>query len=694
MYNTVIHMKENIREYFNDLLKKSPLLTAVAAVKQKKQSRLFGNETRPLTGEEVLLLKKQGNRADDWAAIRVAQGFKTATIHNNSFSGECVLGAFSGASRKIRQGVSLPNGIYNSTIVNAEIGSSCMIRNTSLISRYLIKENAVVMGCGSLSSGADCSFGNGIPIAVGKETGGREVLSFAELDIETAGRLATRRGDQELQDAYRDFIAGYLKKLSLPYGVVDRGGMLLNSQTIENAYIGEDACIDGAVLVRNSTVLSGTDERTEISHGAYVVNSCVQWGCAVTTGAIVADSVLSEHSCVERQAKVTASIIGPNTVIGEGEVTSCLVGPFTAFHHQALLIAAVWPCGKGNVGYGANVGSNHTSRAPDQEIFCGEGMFFGLGVNIKFPADYSGAPYSIIATGVNTAPQKMEFPFSLIRQPPTLADGVSGYFNEIIPAWVLSDNLYMMMRNQEKYKNRNRAVRTPFNYEIFRPDIMDMVLTARNRLRAAAVDLQGGAATDAPDGASAGTAAAAAELQGAATVDTAGRNKVYTEEEIPGLGRNFLREQKRQKAEEAYTFCLEYYCLNGLYERSEELLRTGKETVRPLAAARKQGTASIYTIGTDNPRWEHQRGLLKAEGWDQRNPVENLERLIVILEKIAADTLRAKQKDDTKGEIIIADYKDSAVPAGDDEFVVSMTERTKQTVQRIREIIADLRAPA
>jgi hypothetical protein len=161
-----------------------------------------------------------------------------------------------------------------------------------------------------------------------------------------------------------------------------------------------------------------------------VRSSIVQWGCEVTTGAIVENSVLVEHSHVERHGKVAMSVIGPNTGIAEGEVTSCLVGPFVGFHHQALLIAAVWPEGKGNIGYGANVGSNHTSKAPDQEIFPGEGVFFGLGCSVKFPADFSDAPYSIIATAVPTLPQRVEFPFSLINKPSAAFPGISSSFGE------------------------------------------------------------------------------------------------------------------------------------------------------------------------------------------------------------------------------------------------------------------------
>src|SRR4029077_20042916 len=119
------------------------------------------------------------------------------------------------------------------------------------------------------------------------------------------------------------------------------------------------------------------------------------------------------------------------TCVAEGEVTASLVGPFVGFHHQALLIAALWPEGKGNVGYGANVGSNHTSKAPDQEFRAGEGLFLGLGVSIKFPSAFRRAPYSIIACGVNTLPQKVTFPFSLINAPSARWPGISLAYNEI-----------------------------------------------------------------------------------------------------------------------------------------------------------------------------------------------------------------------------------------------------------------------
>src|SRR5262249_53272965 len=140
--------------------------------------------------------------------------------------------------------------------------------------------------------------------------------------------------------------------------------------------------------------------------------------------------------------------------------------------------------GRGNVGCGAKVGSNHTSRAPDQECRPGEGAFFGLGVNVKYPCDLSGAPYSVIACGVCLPPQKVAFPFSLVNSPSGRWPGVPPAYNEIVPAWLLTDNLYALKRCEEKYRARNQARRSRFDFRVFRPDTVDRMRDACRRLEA------------------------------------------------------------------------------------------------------------------------------------------------------------------------------------------------------------------
>ncbi len=639
-------MDQTVQNMFSNLLKGSELIGSLQGLKNTRaKSRLFADTVRCLSEKEIGLLVAQGNLSPDWTKIRVAPGFLTDFIRNSTFHGECVLGVFSGASCEIATGVHVPDGIYGSTVVACEIGDGCCIKDCGLIANYCIHNNVVIFRTGSISVTNRCSFGNGISIPVGMETGGREVVSCAEIDVKIAEQVALQRQDKILQAAYEDLAHRYRESVTGDFGIIEAHACIKNSTEIKNVFIGKAARIDGVLLIDNCTILSSPEERTEISHGAIVRNSCVQWGCEITSMAVVTDSILTEHSHVERHGKVTASILGPNTGIAEGEVTSCLIGPFVGFHHQALLIAALWPEGKGNVAYGANVGSNHTSRAPDQEIFCGEGVFFGLGTNIKFPANFSQAPYSIFATGVNTLPQKIEFPFSLIQSLSMNFAGVSPSFNEIAPAWVLSDNIYMLLRNEGKYKKRNKAKRTDFEFTVFRPDILDKMVLARDRLSSVKK-----------------------------------KKNAYTGKDIPGIGKNVLREEKRCQAIDAYSFYIEYYCLLGLKDRVEEIMRSMP----------KEALASIYKVKTESALWEHQRILLLKEGLGKRSLKKNLSSLIVILDKITKDALLVKEKDDQRGAAIIPLYQETYKKAAEDSFIREITREYRMAAEKIKEIISSL----
>ncbi len=639
-------MNKILSKLVGGLLEKSRFVKSVSRLKDSEgKSRLYGKGVRPLSEDEIKRLKAGGNRCADWSRIQVKEDFAAEYITDTTFTGDCVIGRLGGEPVELDDGVSLPSGIYRSIIAGSEIGDGCLVVDTSLISNYVLREGCVVFGVGAIKASGDCCFGGGVEIAIGIETGGREVLSYAEMTIPVAEAVATRRDDPDFLEAYQDFVKSYVDSCGAAFGIVERGAIVRNTARVEDTYVGESALISGATLVQNAAVLSTADERTNISHGAFVRSSCLQYGCEAASMAIVDESVLTEHSHVERHGKVTQSIIGPNTGVAEGEVTASLIGPFVGFHHQAMLIAALWPEGKGNVGYGANVGSNHTSKAPDQEIWCGEGFFFGLGVNVKFPSDFTGAPYSLIATAVDTLPQKVEFPFALINKPRRTLEGVSPAYNEIFPAWVLSDNLYTVLRNEGKYKKRNKARRTEFVFDVFRRDIVEMMVRARDRLK-----------------------------------EISEPRDYYTDRDISGLGKNFITEKSRIKGIETYNLFIEYFALQGLAARAAELVE-GPGVESP---------ESVYTEKTDDANWAYRRTLLESEGFFRRSVGENLGRLMEIQEGIARDTERSKERDDIRGRKIIADYEYANTLASDDGFVKETWEKSKRVRMEIEELIAAL----
>ena len=191
----------------------------------------------------------------------------------------------------------------------------------------------------------------------------------------------------------------------------------MNSRQVKDVYIGDGGLVDNAELV-DSTLLSDVDEPSEVTGGArynsrmwlllrdFFAALLTVYGGRSSNRAVLSTRL---HACRTQCSVNTATstgtasfstpFLGPTVVslkaryqllslelpqlmctLPMHQVTSCLVGPFVGFHHQALLIACFWPSGKGNIGYGANVGSNHTLKAPDQELWPGEGLFFGLGV--------------------------------------------------------------------------------------------------------------------------------------------------------------------------------------------------------------------------------------------------------------------------------------------------------------------------
>lgn len=126
--------------------------------------------------------------------------------------------------------------------------------------------------------------------------------------------------------------------------------------------------------IQDCALLSTHDEPSCIAGGSLVHGCLIQPGVQINRHAIVKDSFLFEWSCIDQEAKVShpfsivpilpcigltkvscfcllvkvhQSIVCPDSAISTGECHHSLVGPFLGFHHQSLLIAALWPKGRG-----------------------------------------------------------------------------------------------------------------------------------------------------------------------------------------------------------------------------------------------------------------------------------------------------------------------------------------------------------
>lgn len=482
----------------------------------------------PVTNEQIEALQFRNNRSDNWKTIAVTTETDLDNIKNCTFEGEIH--------------IHLPAGVLSgSTFNNCFIEGPLTVRSTQSIKGMTLLPGSTVEYCGVIEW-------NDIPgvmqanINAGLETGERAVPIlpfFNHREVAFLGSAAGR-DDADKYTRYREEIKNKLT------GIIGRGSIVKNNSLIQNTLIQREAVIDNAGVVRGSILLPNSTAKD----GAIVRNSVLQWTSKVDSGAIVENSIVGECALVERHGKLTDSFLGADSVLGEGEVTASLVGPLTGIHHQCLLIAAMWPGGLGNIGYGANIGSNHTSRLPDQEIRPGTGQFFGLSTSVKFPSDFSDSPFTIIATGLTTLPQKVSFPFSLISLPQKRPLNIPDGWCQIIPAWMLQHNLYSILRNIWKFKNRTKSIHTPVNTIVFTDEVLNQVKDAKERLE---------------------------------------KNSHTT---MPGIGKNYLTEEHRLEGIEAYRKCIRSVELWNKYQSNELNASETGEMLDLLHFARKAAIAS------------------------------------------------------------------------------------------------------
>jgi len=634
-----IHFSENPDpvKFLSHYLAHSEFLSKIKLV----NDGIFPSEQlRYLTPQEIKVLLDQKNYARDWDTIKVTRDFTPEGIINNQFLGNAVIGRMTGVIHL--DDLSHPCGIINSTLYNVQIAGGTLVKNVHCLSDVALLPGAAVSNCNVVSHGNDHHFGIGREMALAIESGGREIKIFPEINIDVARILCRKRADRAMLAEYSSLIDQYIKAARSVWSVIAENGLAANTSKVVNFFLGAGAVIDNACAVENAVVLSDENEKVQLRDGAIIKNTMIQWGTEITTGAVVERAVFTEHSGAERHAKVLDSLIGANTTIAEGEVGSSLVGSFVGFHHQALLIAAYWPEGKGNISYGANVGSNHTGKKNDQEIWPGEGVFFGLDCAVKMPANYTESPYSIITTSCVTLPQKVTFPFSLINQPSVAVPGVSPAYNEIYPAWVLSDNIYMIMRNESKYRRRNKAKRIYIKFDIFRPSVIQKMIRARNIL---------------------------AGVQ---------ERVVYTDKHIPGLGKNFMLEAQRLNAVQTYTFYIRHFCLDTLFQ---------------IITAAEQPEKNLHILLQNdygNSYWAFVRTIFASEipeSTDGKCEIKQLAAIFIQMKQDIADAVFiSKQKDDIRGRLIIDDYEDAHVSAENDEFVLSMREQAENARELLKNI--------
>lgn len=590
----------------------SPLIRS----REEAENAFAARPRAAVTPEQVSQLEALGNTSENWSEVMVPGNFDPASVADCRFEGRVELG---GAGEGRYAGGGRP-GLYRSLLRNCRIDDEVSIIGCGRIERVFIGRGAEIEGVGRLSlTGNSSRFGNDLEL-FSEPLYSRALRAVAELPFDWAVRAtgpgAEGRRSLEFEEALRSAAGAYAQRFESTTAYVAAGASIRATPVVENCWVGAGVRIDAAGTLRDSTFWAEPERPTFIGDGAQVHASLVGPGCHIADQCLVRHTIVVEAARIGDQAIVKQSLIGPNVRLGECEINDSLLGPFATALHHSLVIAAWWPEGRGNIGYGANVGSNHTGRAPDQEIWPGEGVFFGLGCNIKLPSNFRGAPYTLIATATDTLPQKVLFPFSLISKSVHLPPGISRSLNEIRPGWALLHNAYGLERQNANQIARNLAVQTTLRPGAFHAELAPLLQEARARL----VD---GARDDFP---------------------------FYTEAEIPGLGKNFMTEEARREAIEAYAFGLSLIAARTLLSMIEE---AGGDPVVAVPESRRTAAFEFAgrILGNSEPV-ALVKAALSVEGeW---------------LDLVAA----SKSKDDMRGSRTLDDYAERHVSAGDDPLIL------------------------
>ncbi|MEQ8821830.1 MAG: DUF4954 family protein [Sumerlaeia bacterium] len=613
---------------------------------QQEHSAYFAEFPQPLAASAIGRLEAQGCRAEDWGRVLIAAFCPLDRIRNVHFAGDCWIGNLSGDAHCLEYGVPVERCLEDAHLRDVVIGDGCFVRGLAQGYRLRLMKTAGIFQCGIVAGGPGMQrvltdiesdvhyFGVERAIAFAPGGGNRRFAPFPTMESRMVAWLAENIGDSSVREEYAAFHDGLLRRIARGETVLGHGAIVQNTPRFLRSGLGPYGRVNGAKLVEECCLFSYPLHNTEVSEGATL--RFVQTGGGVRIeGAFCENVAFGESSWARHGALVTSSLIGPNSGVSGGECRSTYLGPFTAFHHQSLLIATYWPGGKGNVSAGALVGANHSGKAPDLEHWAGEGCFYGLGTRIKFPANFVEAPYTLVAAGVTTLPQKVAFPFSLINTPAVTMPDLSPALNEITPGWMLRGNVYGLLRSGGKYRSRNHAKREVLETRVLRPQFLQPLLDAERRLEETGTHNPAGYT---PEG-----------------------DPYYLEIQAPGIGKNFLTEKSRVLALQDYAF-----------GRSLILALTIVEAWEGLGSKEPGLVAEIAELDAlpDEPR--------TAAGWDRlaRQPWGQAIRAVLpALEEALRRALHNRQGDAQRGERLIPDHRAIHGRPRDEEFLKTFEQK-------------------
>ncbi len=429
---------------------------------------------RKLTEEEILLLKSQSCIADNWDNVLVADGFTTDYVHHTRFSGEVKLGLFE-KEFTMRGGIKKHAGLRHVSLHNVTVGDNCCIENIqNYIANYDIGEDSFIENVDIILVDGCSTFGNGVEVAVLNETGGREVLINDKLSAHQAYILALYRHRPELISRMKTMAEHYSKKHSSDRGTIGKRVMILNSGSICNVRIGDDARICGTCRLSNGSINSNQYAPVHIGHGVICDDFIISSGSHVDEGTMLTRCFVGQACKLGHNYSASDSLFFSNCQGENGEACAIFAGPFTVTHHKStLLIAGMFSFM--NAGSGSNQSNHMYKLGPIHQGTLERGAKTTSDSYILWPARV-GAFSLVMGRHVNHS-DTSDLPFSyLIEQQNTtfLVPGVN-----LRSVGTIRDAQKWPKRDKRKDPNKLDFI----NYNLLSPYTIQKMLAGRQILK-------------------------------------------------------------------------------------------------------------------------------------------------------------------------------------------------------------------
>lgn len=416
-----------------------------------------GIHYRHLNAAELESLVRNNNTSDDWNKILVSDAFNPTLVKNCNFFGLVRIGKLESFYLEFHN-LRMPVGLYNSTIISTDIGDNVVIDNVNYLSHYIIGNEVMLVNVNELATTSASKFGNGIIkdgeheniriwLEVCNENAGRGILPFNGMLPGDAYLWAKFRDDEVMMDKFKIFTEKIFDRQRGYYGKVGDRTVIKNCRILKDVWIGSDAYIKGANKIKNVTINSSPDAKSQVGEGCELVNGIVGYGCRIFYGVKAVRFFMASHSQLKYGARLINAYLGNNSTISCCEVLNTLIYPFHEQHHNNSFLCAALIMGQTNMAAGATIGSNHNSRSPDGEIQAGRGFWPGLCVSLKHNSRF--ATFTILAKGDYPAELNIQIPFSLVSNDESKNELV------IMPAYWFMYNLYALTRNEWKYQARD-----------------------------------------------------------------------------------------------------------------------------------------------------------------------------------------------------------------------------------------------